>query len=64
MKMLGPCVTFPPDRRATCAACGRSIRCVYVVDDWDWTFTLGRRCYAKLQAFLTTTPDSTGAREP
>ena len=52
MRMLGPCGTFPPDRRTRCAACSRPIRCVYLVHDEGWDFLMGRRCFERMQAFL------------
>lgn len=53
MKLLGPCGTFPMSSVVRCEACSRRIRCVYVVDDGGWTFFLGRRCYERLQRFLS-----------
>lgn len=53
MKLLGPCGSFALSAASICDACGRRIRCVYTVDDGGWLFLLGRRCYGRLQAFLS-----------
>ena len=43
---------YPTMQQATCEACGRRIKCVYVVDDGGWTFLFGRRCYERMMAVL------------
>lgn len=52
IRYLGPCGFADPAARSICDACGRRIRCVYIVADDGWTFLLGRRCYQRMQAFL------------
>jgi hypothetical protein len=54
--LIGPCGVFPEPAQARCEACSRLIRCVYIVDDGGWVFTLGRRCFQRLQKFLAAVP--------
>ena len=49
---IAECGRLYSARQATCEACGRRIKCVYVVDDGGWTFLFGRRCYERMMAVL------------
>ena len=55
LALYGSC-SWPLSHRFVCEACGRPIRCVYVVDDGGWVFYLGRRCFERLSDVLAAEP--------